>query len=1176
VSLVIHHAITDWRGLGVVMAEFFRQLAAGPGAEKREGLPFSAYLSWLNARDFSSLRPFWEERLRGLDGPTPLPLMPMGRLVDSGEVIECDAEIPAELSESLRQMAVRSGVTMATVLLAAWALFLSRATGERRVMFGVVRAGYRGRRDCWREVDGPLMNTLPLVLEVPDDEVTGVWLRRVRAEWLALYESEHCPLDRVREWSGFPGTVPLFGTVVNVQRTTMEEYADEVGRVSPFRLTGYRQRTDVPMAMLGNLSGNLRVCIRAYAGAVSPEMAAGAAVALRSILEGFVVCERGSLGKVGMVRRGDSGWHLAMASGPRVEVACGGGVDAMLQRARRRWPDRLALESGGEVLTHEVLHARADSLAGMLRERGVRPGERVVLVLPAGPLLAAAVLAVIRSGGVFCLLDAGQPMAALERGLEAVRPAWVIGEERVAGSGRFLAAEVLREALTGVAGTVAGHEAAPSDLCYLVQTSGSTGEPKVVQIEHGSVVNLMVALREVYGLRPEDRRLQWARPGTDFFIAELLVNLGAGVCLVTPDAAVRSDLEKFVAVLRDEAITVVSTPGSHWHEWMRAARRDPRLRPPEGLRLCITGMEAISIAGLETWMEVRGAGTSWVNAYGPSETTMVCAAYELGAGERHELPVVPVGSALCNVSVLVLDRAGQLMPLGMVGEICVAGVGVMRGYSGGGGGGGGVEENRHDADGRMPRMYRTGDYGYRLPGGAVVFYGRRDQQVKIRGHRVETGLVEAVLRQRLPCSNAVVLVVQQAGRDVLAAVLETSEAVDADVVREAVAGCLPAYMVPSRVECVGRMPVLSSGKTDRKALMGVFGDETCGGVEEGRGECDRLVGIWRRFLGTGAGMDSDFFERGGDSLAAMEAVVEIGRVMGVKVSAADLHAAPTPRAMGEFLRDGAAVRRRHVAPVRRCDAAERTLFVIPGWQGNPGMVSRIAEHLPEGSAVWALHGSDLSDEELGAGGLERLADRYAEEMVSVHGEGEFHLIGHSVGGIIAFAVARALQGRGRVIGRVTVLDGFPCGVPRGVLEASSVAGRLLVRAIRAGRSRAGMIRRSWRDPRGWFRAGSDVVVVAGGEEGVDRFAKLAMSYGPEPAEVPVLLVLAGRERYGAVKRRGWEWLSCGRFAEVRIDCDHHELVREGNLSQVGPLVFGEVMPRKLEWRERLGSLLRGE
>jgi amino acid adenylation domain-containing protein len=1147
------------------MTEFFRQLAAGTGAEKRAGLPFSAYLAWLNAQDFSSLKRFWEERMRGLDGPTPLPLMPTGRVVDSGEVIECDAEISAELSELLRQMAVRSGVTMATVLLAAWALFLSRATGERRVMFGVVRAGYRGRRDRWREVDGPLMNTLPLVLEVRDDELTGVWLRRVRAEWLATYESEHCPLDRVREWSGFPGAVPLFATVVNVLRTTVEEYADEVGRVSPFRLTGYRQRTDVPMAMLGNVRGVLRVCIRAYAGVVSPELAAGAAVAMRSILEGFVECEREPLVGVGMVRRADAAWHLAMASGPRVEVGCGGGVDAWLQRARRRWPDRRALESGGEVLTHEELHGRADSLAGVLRELGVMPGERVVLVLPAGPLLAAAVLAVIRSGGVFCLLDAGQPLEVLERGLAAVRPAWVIGEERVAGPGLFLAAEVLREAMSGVAGAEAGHEADSRDLCYMVQTSGSTGEPKLVQIEHGSVVNLMVALREVYGLRPEDRRLQWARPGTDFFIAELLVNLGAGVCLVTPDAGVRTDLGKFAAVLRDEAITVVSTPGSHWHEWMRAARRDPLLRPPEGLRLCITGMEAISGAGLESWMEVRGAGTCWVNAYGPSETTMECAAYRLEAGERHELPVVPVGGAVCNVSMLVLDRAGQLMPVCMVGEICVAGAGVMRGYASGEGEGGGVEANRHDADGRMPRMYRTGDYGYRLPGGAVVFHGRRDQQVKIRGHRVEPGLVEAVLRQRLPCSNAVVLVVQQAGRDVLAAVLETSEAVEMDVVRDAVAGCLPAYMVPSRVECVGRVPVLSSGKTDRKALVGVFGDETGSGVGGGGGGEDRLVGVWRRILGREAGMDSDFFEAGGDSLAAMEAVVEIGRVMGVKVSAADLHAAPTPRAMGEFLRDGAAERRRHVAPVRRCDAAERTLFVIPGWQGLPGMVSRIAEHLPEGSAVWALHGSDLSDEELESGGLEKLADRYAEEMESVHGEGEFHLIGHSVGGIIAFAVARALQGRGRVIGRVTVLDGFPCGVPRGVLEASSVAGRLLVRAIRAGRSRAGMIRRSWRDPRGWFRAGSDVVVVAGGEEGVDRFAKLAMSYGPVPAEVPVLLVLADRERYGAVKRRGWEWLSCGDVTEVRIDCDHHELVREGNLSQVGPLVFGEVMRCEPSW-----------
>jgi amino acid adenylation domain-containing protein len=1142
-SLVIHHAITDWRSLMLLLREYVLELRGDPERRSgREVLPFSQYLEWHRRQDFSPLQSFWQSRLAGLEGPTPMPLVPgFLRGAEVGTVV-CPVDVPEPLVRKLHQLAAACGVSPATVLLGVWALFLARATGEQKVMFGVVRAGYRSV-EIWRAVQGPMVNTLPIVVDADGGMRVQDWLRMIRDEWQDSYQSEHCPGDLIRSWSGFPSSMPMYTTVVNLLRSGIAEEDRHLRSILPCRLKGMRQRTDVALSMTAELSDPFELSVRANPELVAPEVAAAAARAVGVILSEMVENPARALRLIGLVAPGERQALLTAGTGPWVTVPPDAGVDAMLREAGQRHGDHAAIECGGRVITFRELHGLVDAQAAALHAAGIRPGQVVVVMVPVTPEMIAMMLAVTRCGGVFCVIDSGHPRDMRDGLLRSIGPDWVIAETCGSDHYRYLLmGELAVERVTSEG--FAPHAAGGRELLYLVCTSGSTGVPKVVQIEHGSALNLMNALRERYGLSVGDRRLQWARPGTDFFIAEVLVNLAAGVCLVMPREEVRLDLEAFVAFLRSARITVVSTPGSYWHEWMHAAVRDPRLCPPETLRLCITGMEAISEAALREWMEVRGAGVSWINVYGPSETTMVCSSYTVAAGAEHELPVVPIGEPVANMAMHVLDREGQLLPPGFVGEICVAGVGVMRGYLGGDAEWG-VVPNPFDEDGRLPRMYRTGDYGYRLHEGGLVFHGRRDQQVKIRGHRIELGMVEAVLRQRVDCSNAVALIVKRSGRDVLGAVLEAKVDLSAEEVRAAVSGHLPAAMVPALVRCISKLPVTPSGKVDRGLLPEMFPERAAPAVADDSLEA-KLVAIWQRHLGPSAGLESDFFAEGGDSLAAMEVVTALGQVSGFRVNGADLHTAPTPWAMAVHLRSvGAGERCSFVVPVRPLDAPSRTLFVVHGWGGDPTDIARIAEFLGPGEAAYAVHGSSLTDEELREHGVDGIAAWYAREMMRVQPSGPFYLLGYSVGCLISHAVARALVDGGRVVARITLLDGFPGGLPGiayghpwRVVRMLTWIGRVVKLLWRGGRRRILTI----------WRRGADV-------QWADRFARAAGDYRPERFPIPMLLVLSSDKKRMEEKRRGWKWLSCGCCLEVKTGWTHRGLSAPDALREVAPLVF---------------------
>jgi amino acid adenylation domain-containing protein len=1194
-SLVIHHAVTDWRSLALLLRKYVAELSGDPeSCRQREALPFSQYLEWHKAQDFRPLRSFWESRLAGLEGPTPLPLLPGFRQGAEAGRIVCPVDVPEPLVRKLRELGVACGVSMATILLGAWALYLSRATGERKVMFGVVRAGYRSG-EVWRSVQGPMVNTLPLVLDADGARPVQDWLRMIRDEWQDSYQSEHCPGDMIRSWSGFPSSVPMYTTVVNLVRSGIAEEDRHLRVILPCRLKGMRQRTDVALSMTAELSDPFKLSVRANAEMVAPEVAEASARALGVILRRMVQDPSRLLRAIELVSPEERQSLLRAGTGHRVVMQQAAGADGRMQEGRRLWGDRPAIECGERVVTFRELHELVDRQAVMLRAAGVQPGQVVAVMVPVTPEMISMMLAVIRCGGVFCVIDSGHPQEMRDGLLRSISPDWVIADACGSDGYRYLLmAELAVE--PGSPAVFAPHAVGGSDLLYLVCTSGSTGVPKVVQIEQRGALNLLDALRERYGLTPGDRRLQWARPGTDYFIAELLVNLAAGVCLVMPPAEVRRDLGAFVGFLRSGRITVVSTPGSFWHEWVHAAVRDAALRPPDTLRLCITGMEAISGAALREWMEVRGGGTDWINVYGPSETTMVCSSYSVPAGAVHGLSDVPIGDPVPNMAMHVLDREGQLLPEGFVGEIGVAGVGVMRGYLGADAGES-VVANPFDEDGSMPRMYRTGDYGYRLPEGGMVFHGRRDQQVKIRGHRIELGMVETVLRQRLDCSNAVALAVKRGGREVLAAVLETESDPGVEAVRRAVAAHLPAPMVPALIWCMGRLPQTAAGKVDRRALTDLFPEEP-GPVGPGDPLEAQLIGIWRRHLGASAGLASDFFAEGGDSLAAMEVVAAVSRVGGVRVHGADLYMAPTPAMMAARLSSlGSGQRFRFVAPVRPVELPARTLFVMNGWGGDQGSLARMADQLSPDDAVWGLYGSVVSDQELNDGGIEGVAAMYAREMLQAQPEGPFHLMGYSVGCVVAFAVARALAARGREIGRLTLLDGFPSGVPPKVLVHPFLrfrVGRLVVRAGCMARTvykgARWRLRAGWRwilripEPAGrvqgrtiWaaLRGLGASPVPAGRGRNPGRFAEAAMRYRPLPLRIPVLLVLSLAEKRIAEKRRGWRWLSCGSYREVTTLRTHRQLMELETLDEVAPLVFPDGAESGWSWWRRVGRRLSG-
>ncbi|MFG3023607.1 amino acid adenylation domain-containing protein [Streptomyces sp. NPDC048254] len=551
----------------------------------------------------------------------------------------------------------------------------------------------------------------------------------------------------------------------------------------------------------------------------------------------------------------------------------------LFERQVRRTPDACAIEHDEGALTYAELLRHSTALAAELHAAGVGPEHVVGLDLPVGPRLVAAMLAAGRLGAAFLPLDQRDPRSRRDHLLADARPAAVVVQDG------FLAPDSPPQRLLDRVPSVA------SPAAYLNYTSGSTGEPKGVVNEQHAIVNYIEAAIAEYRLAPADRQLQFSSIAFDIALEEVFTALGSGATLVLRDEDFRyEDVEDFLRLVDKRGLTVVNLPTGVWNQLGRALRQVPHVRLPAAVRLMIIGGEAAGPDAAEAWHAAAvHPEFRIVNTYGPTEAAVAVSFAELTAGGP-----VTIGRPIRGVGLVAVDADLRTVPDGEIGELLISGIAPARGYL-----------DRPDetaarfgttADGAEGRWFRTGDLGRVRPDGLIEFRGRADDQVKVRGgFRVEPGeVVDALLTHPGLVEAAVLPVDLGAGRALAAFVVAVDAAAPprAADLRDHLAARLPDYMVPASFTPVAAIPLTDRGKVDAAVLRALL-SEVRSHPESSGSVADAVRESWAAALGGEPEDESaDFFDDGGDSIAAVEFLGQLRSRLGQAPPLRELYRAP--------------------------------------------------------------------------------------------------------------------------------------------------------------------------------------------------------------------------------------------------------------------------------------------
>ena len=903
-----HHLVLDGWSLARVLADvfaFYRAECDGGGEPHLpRPRPYREYIGWLQRRDAAAAERYWRAALADFSAATPLDFGGRGRRSASAspEYAERSHALAPELTAALEALGRIRGLTLNTLVQGAWALLLARAGGEDDVVFGATVSGRPAEIPGVEEMVGLFINTLPVRVRVRGDLPFARWLRELQDQQAEAREFEHSPLSDVQGWSGVPRGEPLFESLVAFENYPVDEIrrtrgmpgglsmgdlqaverthypltlAAAPGRALSFKLIYDRARFDdgVIDSLLSRLE---RILARA---AATPDEPVGRFPLLDEAERARVVDE----------------WNRTASAYPR-EAS----VHALFADQAADAPDAVALVDGETRLTYRELEERANRLAHHLVAHGVAADARVGVLLERGAELVVALLAILKAGGAYVPLDPGFPAERLRLMLDDADARVLITRSELLDRlppEHSTALVVLDADADGIASRSAadpGIEVDPQGLAYIVYTSGSTGTPKGVAVPHRAVVRL-VRDADYVQLTPEDRVAQASTATFDaatFEVWGALLN-GAAVVILPRDLTLAP--EQLVSALRREQISALFLTTALFHQVAREI--------PDGfatLRHLLFGGEAIDPAAVRAVLDAGGP-ERLLHVYGPTESTTY-ATWHLVETVDEDAATVPIGRAIANTTAYVLDGFGESVPVGVAGELYLGGDGLARGY---------LSRPALTAERFVPdpfsaepgaRLYRTGDRVRWLTGGALEFVGRTDQQVKVRGFRIEPGEVEAALLGHPGIRASVVVVREDEGEKRLVGYVVPEEGAAPPVaeLRDHLRERLPEYMVPAALVLLDALPLNANGKVDRRALPAPGFTAEAEFAEPRTPTEELLAGIFAEVLGAArVGLDDGFFELGGHSLLATRVVSRIRQSLGIELPLRALFEHPTVGALAE-------------------------------------------------------------------------------------------------------------------------------------------------------------------------------------------------------------------------------------------------------------------------------------
>ncbi|WP_372948098.1 non-ribosomal peptide synthetase [Mariniphaga sp.] len=1017
--LTAHHIICDGWSMGIILEElgsFYSAYIEGKTPDVPQPETFSSYaggeLEFIESPEFVITQKYWlkqyETSVPTVSLPTDFP-RPKLRTFKSNRL---DFGIDRDLVAGLKKVGIQSGASFVVTLLAAFEVFLYHKTGQDDLVLGLPAAGQSNSGKT--QLVGHCVNLLPLRSKLAADIPFNAYLKNRKEEIFNAYEHQQFSFGQLLQKlaiSRDPSRVPIVPIIFNI----------DIGMANAVAFNGLsfklksNPRAYEAFELFLNAMGTEDELILEWSYNTSlfkPATIVQMMASFKEVLHGIVANPSVEIGNIIKV---DFSAYLDLndthAPFPQLPL------HELITKQAQNTPSKQAIKFGDSFITYESLEKKSHQLAHFLVEQGVCPGDFVAVLLPRSIELIVALIAIMECGAAYVPLDPDYPKKRLEFMLKDSETKFMITTKTssplLESGAKILFIKSIFSNLPKYPDTPVNLVADNNQVAYLLYTSGSSGTPKGVTVTHKNLVNLLFSVLEKPGIQETDKLLSITTISFDIAGFELYATLLKGAKLVLANEDTAKDPRLLLEVIKEEAITMMEATPATW-QMLLDAGWDEHLP----IKALCTG-EALPMVLAKNILEK--VNELW-NLYGPTETTIWSAIKKISKDDD----LITIGRPIANTQMYIVNEQGHLVEPGKIGELCIAGDGVAKGY---------WKRKELTAEKFIDNpfesdlgavLYRTGDLAKLLPSGEIQCLGRIDQQIKIRGHRIELGEIEQVLDSLEGVKSSIVLL----NEDRLVAYLIPSDMGSQHpdqvsawkrILREQ----LPAHMVPLQFNLLEEFPKTLNGKIDRKALLNNLPNETKKtSFTPPSTKSEKIISaIWQECLKIDKiDVNSDFFEVGGHSLVGVKVMAKLEKETGKRLPLVGLLKHPTIKKFAAYM-DSEFFTWNSLVPLKP-EGTKPALYIVHGANHNVLHFDKLAQLLHKDQPVYALQSRGLDGITEPHDCLHKMATDYVSEIIAANPKGPYALAGFSFGGIVAYEMARQLKAQGRTVSILAQFDTY--------------------------------------------------------------------------------------------------------------------------------------------------------
>lgn len=1026
--LTMHHIISDGWSMNILVRELTALYSASLAGEESPLPPlpiqYADYTMWqrqqLQGEKLQEQLSYWKHQLADAPPVLALPIDHPRPVLQTFRGASHTFRLPQALTASLHALSQREGVTLFMTLLAAFQVLLARSSGQQDILVGSPSANRR--RPEIEGLIGFFVNTLVFRTDLTGNPGFRDLLQRVKEVALEAYMHQDIPFEKLieelhpeRELS----LNPLFQVMFTLQNAQQERLALASLQLDHIPTESQTAKVELELSLWefsGELVGDVRYNTDVFEAATIARMFEH----FRILLQGIVADAEQRILELPLLTHTERQsllyeWNDTLAAYPR--DSC---IHHLFEAQARCTPDAIAIVFEDQQLTYQELDQRANQLAHYLQLFGVGPEVLVGLCLDRSITMIIGLLGILKAGGAYVPLDSAYPKERLAFILHDAQMLVLLTQQSLlerlseVKDTQVLCVDTAWEQITQQSRAYPASAVGPRNLAYVIYTSGSTGTPKGVQIEHRGLCNISLAQTQAFRVAARDRFLQFASLSFDVSIWEIVMTFTNGGALILAPSASLLPGPQLLDLLRHQAITIVTLSPS-------VLTAMPVIPLPD-LRTLIAAGEVCKADLVTRW----GSEHRFYNAYGPTEITICASVAHCSPGQQ---PVI--GRPVCNAQMYVLDAFLQPVPIGVYGELYLGGTGSARGY---------LRRADLTAERFLPhpfssepgaRLYKTGDLARYLPDGNLEFLERVDHQVKLRGFRIELGEIEMVLAAHPDVREAVVIAREDKaeGRILVAYVTAKANAhLTPAILRQVLEERLPDYMLPAFFVTLATMPLNSSGKLDRRALPAPELQHTAltSAFVPPRSVTEQILSeIWSELLGIEpVGIRDDFFHLGGHSLLTLRLVTHIEARFGQRLPLSAIFQGRTIESLAQLLDQPDKSSTWSPLVTLQAGASRPPFFCVHPVEGSVTCYIKLSSALGPEQPFYALQASGLDGIQPVCTTIEEMAATYIKAIQTVQAQGPYFLGGWSLGGTVAFEMARQLQHMGQQVALLALLDSW--------------------------------------------------------------------------------------------------------------------------------------------------------